>query len=96
MLLDELQNESFDYGEEPNHPIRKANPNEGDYFSKAVQKLRSTEKGPHSIVRRKSQAQGLPRSSRSQVVENRLELGVTPRLKRTMSNLPFRPPFKKI
>ena len=96
MLLDELRDESLDLGGESNYPVREANPHKGGYFSKAVEKLRSIEKGPHSIVRRKSQAQGLFRSSRSQVVEDNLELGMTPRLKRTMSNLPFRPPFKNI
>ncbi|KAL2044360.1 hypothetical protein N7G274_003065 [Stereocaulon virgatum] len=96
MLLDRTKNESLDCGEESIHPIREANPNEGGYFSKAVEKPRSTEKRPHSIVRRKSQIQGSPRSSRSQVVKNSLELGMTPRLKKTMSNLPFRPPFQKI
>lgn len=32
---------------------------------------------------------------RLQKQEGSLELGITPRLKRRMSNVPFRPPFKE-
>ena len=96
MLLDDPGHESLDLGEATNCLVREASLNEGNYFSKAVEKPSSPEKGPHSVIRRKSQVQGLPRSRQSPVEDGSLELGVTPRLKRTMSNLPFRPPFKEL
>lgn len=81
----------------------------GNYFSKAVQRLDSPENIPHTVTRRRSRREPVQdvRGShhvtvapstgeqRFQEQEGSLELGVTPRLKGRMSNVPFRPPFKE-
>ena len=85
--------ESPELGNYPTYPIQDAGLNVGKYFSDAVQKLSSTEKGPHTVARRKSQIQKLGYGRQCEV-EGTLELGVTPRLKRTLSSVPFRPPFR--
>ena len=86
---------SPELGNYPAYPIQDAGLNVGKYFSNAVQKLSSEEKGPHTVVRRKSQIQKLAYGRQSEM-EGNLELGVTPRLKRTLSSVPFRPPFKSL
>ena len=82
-------------GNNPIYPIQHAGLDVGKYFSNAVQNLSSKGKGAHSVVRRKSQIQKLGYGHQSEV-EATLELGVTPRLKRTLSSVPFRPPFKNV
>ena len=91
----EHEAESPELGDYPIYPIQDAGLNVGKYFSNAVQKLSSEEKGPHTVVRRKSQIQKLAHGGPSEM-EASLELGVTPRLKRTLSSVPFRPPFKSL
>ena len=86
---------SPELGNYPIYPIQDAGLNIGKYFSNAVRKLSSKEEGPHTVARRKSQIQKLGYGRRSEV-EGTLELGVTPRLKRTLSSVPFRPPFKNL
>ena len=87
--------ESPELGNYPMYPIQDAGLNVGSYFSNAVQKLSSKEKGPRMVLRRKSQVQELGYGCQSEV-EGTLELGVTPRLKRTLSSVPLRPPLKSL
>ena len=97
MRLEDLGHESLELGPSAGHHLLlQTSLSATNYFSTAVEQLNSPTKGPHSVVRRKSQIQGFSRSRRSHVEKGSLELGVTPRLKRTMSNVPFRPPFKEI
>ena len=77
------------------YPIQDVGLNVGRYFSKAVQKLSSDEKGSRTVVHRKSQIEKLAHSRQSEM-EGTLKLSVTPRLKRTLSSVPFRPPFKNM
>ena len=86
---------SPELGNYPIYPIQDAGLNVGKYFSNAIQKLSSEEKGPHTVARRKSQIKKLGYGRQSEMEVN-LELGVTPRLKRTLSSVPFRPPFKSL
>ena len=87
---------SPELGDYPIYPIQDVGLNVGKYFSNAVQKLSSEEKGSHTVVRRKSQIQKLAYGGGQSEMEGSLELGVTPRLKRTLSSVPFRPPFKNL
>ena len=87
--------ESPELGNYPIYPIQDAGLDVGKYFSNAVQNLSSKGKGAHTVVRRKSQIQKLGYIHQSEV-EATLELGVTPRLKRTLSSVPFRPPFRNL
>lgn len=82
-------------GNYPIYPIQDAGLDVGKYFSNAVHSLSSKGKGAHTIVRRKSQIQKFSYGHQSEL-EATLELGVTPRLKRTLSSVPFRPPFKNL
>ena len=86
---------SPELGNYPIYPIQDAGLDVGKYFSNAVQSLSSKEIGAHTVVRRKSQIQQLGYRNQSEV-EATLKLGVTPRLKRTLSSVPFRPPFKNL
>ena len=86
---------SPELGNYPIYPIQDAGLDVGKYFSNAVQNLSSKGKGAHTVVRRKSQIQKLGYGHQS-AVEATLELGVTPRLKRTLSSVPFRPPFRNL
>ena len=86
---------SPELGNHPIYPYQDAGLDVGKYFSNAVQNLSSKGKGAHTIVRRKSQIQKLGYGHQSEV-EATLELGVTPRLKRTLSSVPFRPPFRNL
>ena len=86
---------SPELGNYPIYPIQDAGLTVGKYFSNAVRKLSSKEEGSHSVARRKSQIQKLGNGRQSEM-EGTLELGVTPRLKRTLSSVPFRPPFKNM
>ena len=87
---------SPELGDYPIYPIQDVGLNVGKYFSNAVQKLSSEEKWSHNVVRRKSQIQKLAYGCGQSEMEGSLELGVTPRLKRTLSSVPFRPPFKNL
>ena len=86
---------SPELGSYPIYPIQDAGLDVGRYFSNAVQSLSSKERGPHTVAHRRSQIQELGYGRQSEV-EATLELGVTPRLKRTLSSVPFRPPFKNM
>ena len=66
------------------------------YFSNAVENLRSPAKGQHNVARRKSQMQNPFCENQFQVQPGALELGITPRLRRNLSSVPFRPPFKDL
>ena len=87
--------ESPELGNYPIYPIQDAGLDVGKYFSNAVQNLSLKGKAAHTVVRRKSQIQKLGYGHQSEV-EATLELGVTPRLKRTLSSVPFRPPFRDL
>ena len=87
--------ESLELGNYPNYPVQDSSLNAGKYFSNAIQKLSSQEKEPHTIARRKPQIQKLGYGRQSEM-EGNLELSITPRLKRTLSSVPFRPPFKSL
>ena len=86
---------SPELGNYPIYPIQDVGLNVGRYFSNAVQKLSSDDKGPRTVARRKSQIEKLAYGRQSEM-EGTLELSVTPRLKRTLSSVPFRPPFKNM
>ena len=86
---------SLELGNYPIYPIQDVGLDVGKYFSNAVQNLSSKGKGAHTVVRRKSQIQKLGYGHHSEV-EATLELGISPRLKRTLSSVPFRPPFKNM
>lgn len=51
----------------------------------------NTQRGAHHV-----NVTAIAGLKRSQTEQGSLELGVTPTLKRTMSNVPFRPPFKEL
>lgn len=87
--------ESPELGNYPIYPIQDAGLTVGQYFSNAVRKLSSKEKEPHTVTRRKSQLQKLDYGRQSEM-KGILELSVTPSLKRTLSSVPFRPPFKNM
>ena len=91
----QLERGSPELGNCPIYPIQDASLDVGRYFSNAVQSLSSTEKIVHTVARRRSQIQKFGYGCQSEV-EATLELGVTPRLKRTLSSVPFRPPFKNM
>ena len=86
---------SPELGNYPTYYVQDAGLDVGKYFSNAVQNLSAKAKGAHKIVRRKPQIQKLGYGHQSEVGAT-LDLGVTPRLKRNLSSVPFRPPFKNM
>ncbi|CAD6564042.1 MAG: hypothetical protein ASARMPRED_002672 [Alectoria sarmentosa] len=119
IVIDHTRAKSPDLGLYP-YRIPETTLGSGKYFSKAVQRLDSPEKAPHTTTRRRSRREpdhdvrGLQvlfgaqkgahnvnvtpvtRGPSSQEQKGSLELGVTARLKRRMSNVPFGPPFKEL
>lgn len=89
------EGESQELGNYPIYPMQDAGLDVGRYFSNAVQSLSSKEREAHTVARCRSQIQKFGYGRQSEV-EATLELGVTPRLKRALSSVPFRPPFKNM
>lgn len=75
--------------ERPRAITRRKSRREPDQDVRGSQVMFGTQKGAHHVNFM------ITGEERSRKQEGSLELGVTPRLKRKMSNVPFRPPFKE-